>query len=61
MEVEVIMQLISTLGFPIFVSVWLLLRSDKMEKRTQELLIELKVSIDKLNASFNHQRGREHV
>ncbi len=61
MEVEVIMQLISTLGFPIFVSVWLLLRSDKMEKRTQELLIELKVSIDKLNTSFNHQRGREHV
>lgn len=41
-------EVIGTVGFPIFVAVWLLWKSDKTEKRTQEILMELNVSIIKL-------------
>lgn len=48
MEINEIMNLISSVGFPIFVAVWLLWKSDKTDKRTQEVMMELKRSIDKL-------------
>lgn len=45
--VDLIIKLISTLGFPIFVAVWLLVRTDS-------LLKELKKSIDTLNDTIYH-------
>jgi len=56
MEFEQALQVISTVGFPIFVAVWLLWKSDRTEKRTQEILIELKVSINKLCDRINGER-----
>lgn len=37
---------ISTLGFPIFMAVWLLLKDSKVETERKEQIKELKVSID---------------
>jgi hypothetical protein len=48
MEITEITQFISNLGFPIFVCVWLLFRSDKKEEQTQTMLGELKIAIEKL-------------
>jgi len=45
MDINVITNLISSIGFPIFVAVWLLLRSDKREQETQEILTDLKAVI----------------
>lgn len=48
MEMELITTIIGNLGFPIFVSIWLLFKMNTQEKRTQELLYELKIAIEKL-------------
>jgi len=48
MEMLQVTELIASLGFPIFVAVWMLWRADKTEKRTQEILAELTLSINKL-------------
>ena len=48
MGMEQMLPIISSVGFPIFVAVWLLWKSEKTEKRTQELLMELKNAIDSM-------------
>lgn len=53
MEFEQMTQLITTVGFPIFVAIWLLWKSDRTEKRTQEILLELKNSINRLCDRIN--------
>lgn len=53
MEIKDISQLVASLGFPIFVAIWLLWKSDKTEKRTQDILLELKISINKLCDRIN--------
>jgi len=40
-------QFISSVGFPIFVAVWMLLRSDKLQQQTNDTLIKLTEVIDK--------------
>ena len=57
MEIIDITNLVGTVGFPIFVAVWLLWKSDRTEKRTQEILVELKLSINKLCERINGAGG----
>ena len=42
-------QIISNLGFPIFVAVWMLLKSSKDAENITKALLELKVVIEKLS------------
>jgi len=49
MDTVQIGQFISTIGFPCFVAVWLLIRSDKKEEKTHTLLTELKTAVEKLS------------
>ena len=53
MDISQMVQLISNIGFPIFVAVWLLWRSDQKEEQTQVILAELKAAIDKLCEKVN--------
>ena len=57
MELTQIMEVIGSVGFPIFVAVWMLWRVDKVEKRTQEILTELTLSIKKLCLRLDEGRG----
>lgn len=49
-----IMQFISTLGFPIFVAVWMLYKSSKDNEKMTETINELKNAINLLTAEFRH-------
>ena len=48
MEFNVIVEIIQGVGFPIFVSVYLLLYQKKETEKTREVLIELKEVIETL-------------
>lgn len=54
-----IAQFISTLGFPIFVAVWMLYKSSKDNERMNETINELKNAINLLTAEFKHHGGDE--
>jgi hypothetical protein len=47
---EMIKDFISTLGFPIFVAVWMLWRDSKRMEKLTEVIKELKLAIDLLIA-----------
>lgn len=47
-------QFISTLGFPIFVAVWMLYKSSKDNEKMTETINELKNAITLLTAEFQH-------
>ena len=49
-----ISQFISSLGFPIFVAVWMLYKSSKDNVRMNETINELKNAINLLTAEFKH-------
>lgn len=49
-----ISQFISSLGFPIFVAVWMLYKSSKDNERMNETINELKNAINLLTAEFRH-------
>lgn len=49
-----ISQFISSLGFPIFVAVWMLYKSSKDNERMNETINELKNAINLLTAEFKH-------
>lgn len=53
MDMSQMVQVISNIGFPIFVAVWLLWRSDQKEQQTQVILTELKAAIDRLCEKMN--------
>ena len=46
MDVSAITTLISTLGFPIFMAVWLLIKDSKTDEERQEQIKDLKTAID---------------
>lgn len=60
MDAATTIQIISTVGFPIFVAVWMLWRLDRTEKRSQEILLELKIALITLceRLSFNKEDGK---
>lgn len=47
-------QFITSLGFPIFVAVWMLYKSSKDSERMNESINELKNAIILLTAEFKH-------
>ena len=49
-----IMQFISSLGFPIFVAVWMLYKSSKDNEKMTETINDLKNAITLLTAEFKH-------
>lgn len=49
-----IYQFISSLGFPIFVAIWMLYKSSKDSERMNETINELKNAINLLTAEFRH-------
>lgn len=49
-----IAQFISSLGFPIFVAVWMLYKSSKDNECMNETINELKNAINLLTAEFRH-------
>lgn len=49
-----ISQFISSLGFPIFVAVWMLYKSSKDNERMNETINELKNAINLLTSEFKH-------
>lgn len=54
-----ITQFISNLGFPIFVSVWMLYKSSKDNENMTETISELKNAINLLTAEFKHHNVKE--
>ncbi len=51
--VDIITRVISTLGFPIFVAVWLLLRTDSLIRKLTESIDKLQECMVKLEAKIN--------
>jgi hypothetical protein len=49
MEINTIVQLINSIGFPIFVSVYLLITTNKLIAENSKMLSELKDEIRKMN------------
>lgn len=49
-----IAQFISTLGFPIFVAVWMLYKCSKDNEKMMETITELRNAITLLTAEFRH-------
>lgn len=47
-------QFISTLGFPIFVAVWMLYKSSRDNEKMMETINELRNAITLLTAEFKH-------
>ena len=54
--VDVIIKIISSLGFPIFVAIWLLIRDWKQTSKLTESLDSLKVVIQKLCDSLDNNK-----
>lgn len=46
MDISAITNFISTLGFPIFMAVWLLIKDSKADTERKEQIKELKTAID---------------
>lgn len=49
MDMSAISQLISTVGFPIFVAVWMLYKSSEDSKQTRQALDDLTIAVTKLS------------
>jgi len=57
MDVTDPVSLISQVGFPIFVAIWMLYRSDKREETTQATLNELKTAIVELTKAVSQNEN----
>lgn len=55
--VDLITKLVSSLGFPIFVAVWLLLRTDKFLDKNTGAIDKLTTAIDRLEAAHTRPPG----
>lgn len=49
MDIQTIISLVNGVGFPIFVSVYLLLSTNKLIENNTEMLSQLKEEISKIN------------
>lgn len=58
MDAGAIQQLISTVGFPIFVAVWMLYKSSKDSEALKDTVSELKNAITELTALIKKE-GKE--
>lgn len=55
MDVEMIQTMISTIGFPIFVAVWMLYKTSKDSEKMDESIQELKNAITQLTTLVSTQ------
>lgn len=49
MDMSAVSQIISTVGFPIFVAVWMLYKSSEESKQTRQALSDLTIAVTKLS------------
>lgn len=56
---EEYVQIISQLGFPIFVAVWMLFKGEKDSEMLKETVNELKVAIVELSAYIKGERNEQ--
>lgn len=54
-----IANFISSIGFPIFVAVWMLYKSSKESEETRNALNELKIAINTLTSEVAHHPTKE--
>lgn len=59
MDVQVVQGLISSVGFPIFVAVWMLYKSSQDSAKMSESLNELRNAITELTALMKHEKGED--
>lgn len=59
MDAQMVQGFISTIGFPIFVAVWMLYKSSKDSEKMSESLNELKNAITELTALMKHESGEK--
>lgn len=57
MDVQVVQGFISSVGFPIFVAVWMLYKSSKDSEKMSESLQELKNAITELTTLMKSEKG----
>lgn len=57
MNINDISTLISTVGFPIFVAVWMLYRTSEDSKATTQAINDLKVVIQSLSDELRHHNN----
>ena len=51
---DLAIKLVSSLGFPIFVAIWLLLRTDKLLERNTDAIGKLTDAIERLESSHHN-------
>lgn len=56
MDVNAITQVISSLGFPIFVAVWMLYKSSKDSEEMRNAINELRLAITELTTLVKNER-----
>lgn len=57
MDVGAMQNLISSVGFPIFVAVWMLYKTSKDSEKMTESIAELKNAITELTTLLNRESG----
>lgn len=57
MDIQIVQNLISSVGFPIFVAVWMLYKTSADSKEMSNTISELKNAITELTALLNHGVG----
>jgi hypothetical protein len=49
MELDAVQQLISNIGFPMFVAIWMLFKNSKDQEKVSDALNKLESAISKMN------------
>ena len=59
MDLSAVSQIISTVGFPIFVAVWMLYKSSEDSKQTRQALNDLTIAVTKLSDKIDEDVNNE--
>ena len=59
MDMQMVNNIISSVGFPIFVAVWMLYKTSQDSKETRDTLNDLKVVIQSLTDKLDNHLDRE--
>lgn len=59
MDMQMVNNLVSSVGFPIFVAVWMLYKTSQDSKETRDTLNDLKVVIQSLADRLDNHLDRE--
>lgn len=57
MDIQIVQNLISSVGFPIFVAVWMLYKTSADSKEMSNTINELKNAITELTTLLNRETG----